>query len=107
MCTKECEPAFLVDRERKWHRGIHSQCAADVQERVKTIMCVWALRGEESGLEKLPVEVLDLILVLAHAEDDACSAAAWKWDDKLVPVVGEVLQVEPKRTREKRKCAVC
>eukprot|EP01094_Clydonella_sp_ATCC50884_P020380 TRINITY_DN4222_c0_g3_i3.p1 TRINITY_DN4222_c0_g3~~TRINITY_DN4222_c0_g3_i3.p1 ORF type:complete len:292 (+),score=39.02 TRINITY_DN4222_c0_g3_i3:214-1089(+) len=104
-CTKECEPAFVVERERRWQRRIHSQCTPDVQERVKTIMCVWALRGEGSGLGKLPVEVLDLILVLAHAEDEGYSA--WEWDDKLLAGPGGVLEVEATRLKSKRRCSVC
>eukprot|EP01094_Clydonella_sp_ATCC50884_P010487 TRINITY_DN2014_c0_g2_i4.p1 TRINITY_DN2014_c0_g2~~TRINITY_DN2014_c0_g2_i4.p1 ORF type:complete len:290 (-),score=39.29 TRINITY_DN2014_c0_g2_i4:895-1764(-) len=98
-CTKECEPAFVVARERRWQRGIHSQCAPDVQERVHAIMCVWALHGEGSGLAKLPVEVLELILVMAHADGGRYSDGEWAWDDSLL--------ASPRDVGPSPRCAVC
>eukprot|EP01094_Clydonella_sp_ATCC50884_P010492 TRINITY_DN2014_c0_g6_i1.p1 TRINITY_DN2014_c0_g6~~TRINITY_DN2014_c0_g6_i1.p1 ORF type:complete len:213 (-),score=35.08 TRINITY_DN2014_c0_g6_i1:134-772(-) len=78
--TKECDPAFVVERDRPWQRATHCQCTPDAQARVKAVMCVWRLAGEGSGLGMLPVEVVDLILVMTHAKDHL----DWEWEDTLL-----------------------
>eukprot|EP01094_Clydonella_sp_ATCC50884_P010482 TRINITY_DN2014_c0_g1_i4.p1 TRINITY_DN2014_c0_g1~~TRINITY_DN2014_c0_g1_i4.p1 ORF type:complete len:223 (-),score=38.87 TRINITY_DN2014_c0_g1_i4:133-801(-) len=110
-CPTECDPAFVVDRERRWQRAIHLQCTPDVQERVKAVMCVWRVAGERSGLGMLPVEVVDLILVMAHDHEDAYAGADWEWDESLLTPQGERVPTGSSlvlaRHNRKRKCAVC